>query len=80
MLCKRCKKRSRWHNAIVLSTTSVMVAVFFFCMAAVDSQSWLPFVGLVISVVWIALFAAANGYMDLYEPEEGDADVHTRQL
>lgn len=54
-----------------------MAAVFMFCLAAVDSQSRLPLVGLVISGVWIVLFAAANGYMDLYEPEEGDADVHS---
>jgi uncharacterized membrane protein len=80
MLCKRCKKKSRWHNAMVLSTTSIMAAVFAVSLVLVDAQSWLPFIGLLISGVWIALFAAANGYMDLDVPEEGDTDVHTRQL
>lgn len=76
MLCNSRKIKCSMRNAILLSSTAVMVAVFFVCIAAVDSPSRLPLVGLLISGAWIVLFAMANEHLIMDEIEGGDSDVH----
>ena len=72
MLCNSRKIKCSLRNAILMVTTAVMFAVFFVCIASVDSPSRLPLVGLLISGAWIALFAVANEHLIMDEIEGGE--------
>ena len=58
---KHLKKNYRVKRYILNTITAVMVLVFFLSVAAIDSESWLPFVTLFVSLGWIWLVAWANG-------------------
>lgn len=60
----------RIKNVVVMSITAVMIGVFFFSIAAIDSESWIPFVLLIVSLMWIVAFAAANGYLEISYGED----------
>lgn len=66
-------------NAILWAMTSVMVGVFFLSLASVDSPSWYPFIGLLISGAYIVMFCYANGMFEVgYEDDEEEDDEDVR--
>lgn len=52
-------------NAILISISVVMGALFMFSLASLDSPSLFPILGMLISGMWLLAFAAANGAMDI---------------
>ena len=58
---KHLKKNYKLKKYIINTITAVMVLVFFLSVAAIDSESWIPFVTLFVSLGWIWLVAWANG-------------------
>lgn len=38
-----------------------MFALFLVSISAMDSDSWIPYIMLFVSLAWLALFAYANG-------------------
>ena len=63
----------RIKNVVLLSITAVMIGVFFFSIAAIDSESWIPYVLLIVSSMWNVAFAAVNGFLDIsYREDEQD--------
>ena len=64
-------------NTVLISITVVMIAMFFLSVAAIDSESLLPFVLLIMSFGWLAAFATANGWLDItIGEEEEDCTYH----
>ena len=52
-------------NAILISISTVMGALFMFSLASLDSPSYYPILWLLISGMWLMAFAAANGVMEI---------------
>lgn len=61
------KKVARY---IINVFTLVMGFIFLTLIAAVDFDSWIPFVGLFVSGGWLYVYAAAKGYV--YGLQDGD--------
>lgn len=57
---KRRKIRAKLHNAFLWVMTYSAFTVFLFSLASMDSDSWLPPVALILSVMWLSLVALAN--------------------
>ena len=51
------------HNFMLKGITGTMFLLFMFSVSAIDSNSWLPVIMAVVSLLWLAVFAYANGYM-----------------
>lgn len=56
-------KRSKAKKYILNTITAVMFCLFFFSMSAIDSESWLPAIAMIVSAGWLGFFAWANGYI-----------------
>jgi hypothetical protein len=75
---EKMKIKRTLKNAILMSVTAVMLAIFFLSIASVDSSSWIPFVLLCLSGGYIVIFAYANGFFEWLEYEkEDDEDVRS---
>lgn len=61
-------------NAVLISISIVMGVIWVFSVSLIDSFRFLPFAGLIVSSIWLSLFAMANGWMDLdyYDEEDGE--------
>lgn len=65
-------------NAVLISISFLMGVIWVFSVSLIDSFSFLPFAGFIVSSIWLSLFAMANGWMDLEYYEKGeDEDVHS---
>lgn len=60
---KHQKKNYKLKKYILNTTTAVMACLFFFSMSALDSESWLPAIAMIVSAGWLGLIAWANGYI-----------------
>lgn len=58
------KVRRRIKNAILKTITAIAGLVFILSACALDSDSWLPFIALCISALWLSVFAYANGWLE----------------
>ena len=64
------KTKKKLLNAI----TAFAGLIFIFSVSAVDSDSWIPFITLIVSGAWLALVAWANGKM--YPVKVATRNVH----
>lgn len=48
------------HDKILRFTAWIMSLLWLLCVLTLDSKSWIPFVGLVITSTWLALFITIN--------------------
>lgn len=51
-------------NIILKIITYIMTVLFILSLIALDSESIIPFITLVLSGGWLALVGYANGYID----------------
>jgi phosphatidylserine synthase len=52
----------------VTGMSIVAAALFFVSMMALDSDSWVPLIVCVVSLIWLTAEAWRNGWM--YDPED----------
>lgn len=57
-------------NAILKSMAWAMGLIFLISACAIDSPSWVPTILCVVSAAWLALFAYANGMIEVYFEED----------
>lgn len=61
MTRKLRKLRRKVKNTILLSITFIACLMWTVCGACLDSDRWVPFfIGVIISELWIMVFAYAN--------------------
>lgn len=56
--------RKRIKNAILKAITAIAGTVFILSACMLDSDSWIPFITLTVSGLWLSAFAYANGWME----------------
>lgn len=66
---KRNSFRKKLHNASLKITAWIMFFALVISGCCMDSPSWLPLIVCVIAYSWLALFAYANGYLNIGEKE-----------
>ena len=49
------------HRAIIKVINYICGTVFLFSVCIVDAQSWIPFVAMIVSGLWLTGYAWANG-------------------
>jgi len=54
-------KRKNIKNTILKATARIMGILFLVSACALDSDSWIPHIVCMVSLLWLALFAYANG-------------------
>ena len=54
------RKRHTAKYYIINSITFVMAVICLFSLAAVDSESWIPFIAFIISCGWCCLYMLVN--------------------
>lgn len=64
------KAKRKIKNFILKTITCIAGILFFVSACAIDSPSWIPTIICVVCMIWLGLFAYANGYMDDYDFEE----------
>ena len=52
------------HDRIIIKINQIAGVLALISMCMVDSESWIPFIMVVVSLSWLALFAYANGYLE----------------
>lgn len=75
MRYSRKRKKHRIKNFILKTISYIMGVVFILGACAVDSEgTYIPFLMMGVSMLWLTLFAIANGYFewdgDEYESHE----------
>ena len=58
------KKWRKIKNIILKTTGYIMGAVFVLSACMLDSDSWIPFITLMASCLWLSVFAYANGLIE----------------
>ena len=51
------------HGRILKTITTIMGIIFMVSICSVDSESYVPFIALLLSGTWLAFMAWANGWM-----------------
>lgn len=59
-------KRKKLKNIILKTVAYIMVFLFLVAGCALDSDSWIPHIVCIVSLLWLALFAYANGQWGVY--------------
>lgn len=54
--------------------TAIMAFILFFCIAAVDSNAWWPYIGIALSTPWLVVYMAAVSEMMYGGEWEGDEE------
>lgn len=54
-------KKKNIKNKILKATAWIMGILFLVSACALDSDSWIPHIVCMVSLLWLALFAYANG-------------------
>ncbi len=54
-------KRKNTKNIILKAVAWIMGILFLVSACALDSESWIPHIVCFVSLIWLALFAYANG-------------------
>lgn len=62
------------HNFILKAITTIAAVAFLLGACALDSDSKLPAIVCLISLMWIFVFCLANGYISFYERGDGDVE------
>lgn len=62
---ERKRKRRKLHNRVLKATAWFMFLALIISGCCADSPSWLPLIVCVIAYSWLALFAYANGYLEV---------------
>lgn len=57
---KKRKIRAKLHNAFLWVMTYSAFMIFVFSLASMDSDSWIPPVAMIVSLLWLFLVALAN--------------------
>ena len=57
---KKRKLRAKVHNAVLWVATYSAFILFLLSLASMDSDSWIPGVVMIMSLVWLVLVALAN--------------------
>ena len=52
------------RKIILKATAIIMVIVCMFFGSALDSHSWIPYIGFIVSGGWLAMFGYANKIFD----------------
>lgn len=60
-----------WIGKTILNIASILI--FIICLCSMDSDSWIPAIGLLTSAAWITFFILRD--MDEDEKEGGDYHV-----
>lgn len=63
-------------NALLLTITVLMGAIFMFSITSLDSPSFYPILGMLISGMWLLAFAAANGALEIESAVEDEGDEY----
>lgn len=62
----RKRKKRRFKNFILKTISYIMGAVFILGACALDSEGTpVPFLMVLVSMLWLTLFAVANGYFEM---------------
>ncbi len=62
-------KRKNLKNIILKSVAYIMGGLFLVSACALDSDSWIPHIVCSVSILWLALFAYANGQWGVYSDD-----------
>jgi hypothetical protein len=57
---KKRKLKAKLHNKFLWLVTYSAVILFTLSMSAMDSDSWIPAVVMILSLAWLLLFSLAN--------------------
>ena len=57
---KKRKLKAKLHNKFLWLVTYSAVILFTLSMSAMDSDSWIPPVVMILSLAWLLLFSLAN--------------------
>ena len=68
---KARKFKRKAHNFILKTIALCIGTLWVISLAAIDSESWIPTIVGMACMIWLSIFAYANGMMNDYE-EEGD--------
>jgi hypothetical protein len=57
---KKRKNKAKAHNAILWIITYIAFFLFVLAGSCLDSDSWIPHIVVLVSLVWLWCFAKAN--------------------
>ena len=59
------KSKRKIKNLILKSITIVFVLLFIFCVCCLDSNTYIFYIGCIVSLLWLVPFGIANGVIHL---------------
>lgn len=57
---KKERLRKKLHNKVLWGITYIAVLLFTISMSAMDSNTYIPVVVMILSLAWLLLFSLAN--------------------
>lgn len=57
---KRKRVMAKLHNAFLWGMTYSAFMLFIVSVSSLDSDSWIPYIGLLLSMMWLTPFALVN--------------------